>query len=179
MKIRNIVAVVAIALLLASAIGFSSMKVYAQALQPVTATQVQKAPDTGAEVASPETDTVDEQVGDQNAMDTSADVAGPDTDTIDEQVGDQSGPDTGNEVAGPEEAKSADSADAAPTGTPAIATDAAQKTAESFLNAGAATKVELDDENGALVYSVQFSDGADVKVDAMTGTVLASESDKD
>ncbi|MEI6509781.1 MAG: hypothetical protein WCO14_02415 [bacterium] len=44
----------AIALLLASAIGFSSMKVYAQAQQPVTAAQVQNTLDTGAEVAGPE-----------------------------------------------------------------------------------------------------------------------------
>jgi uncharacterized membrane protein YkoI len=35
-----------------------------------------------------------------------------------------------------------------------------------------ALKVELDNENGALVYSVELSNGMDVKVDAGKGTVL-------
>ena len=43
------------------------------------------------------------------------------------------------------------------------------------------TKVELDNENGAVVYSVQLTDssgkGWDVKVDAGVGTVLRAEAD--
>lgn len=42
-------------------------------------------------------------------------------------------------------------------------------------------KVELDNENGSLVYSVQLTDstgkGQDVKVDAGTGQVLHAEAD--
>lgn len=95
----------------------------------------------------------------------------PDTDNVDLQCGDQ------NE--GGEEAESADGQDAAPTGTPSITAEAAQKTAESYLNAGAAVKVQLDDEDGKLVYSVEFSNGTDVKVDAMTGSVLGTEPTED
>ena len=36
-------------------------------------------------------------------------------------------------------------------------------------------KTELDNENGALVYSVQLSNGLDVKVDAGNGKILHSE----
>jgi uncharacterized membrane protein YkoI len=36
-------------------------------------------------------------------------------------------------------------------------------------------KTELDNENGVLVYSVELSNGMDVKVDAGTGTVLHTE----
>ena len=64
-----------------------------------------------------------------------------------------------------------DGQDAAPTGTPAISVDAAIKAAQSHLNSTAAGKATLDDENGALVYSVDLN-GSDVKVDAMTGVVL-------
>ena len=40
-------------------------------------------------------------------------------------------------------------------------------------------KVELDNENGALVYSVELSNGMDVKVDAGNATVLYTDSDGD
>jgi uncharacterized membrane protein YkoI len=115
---------------------------------------------------SAQTETCDQQDDD------SAEIQGaPDTDNVDLQCGDQ------NE--GGEEAESADGQDAAPTGTPAITAQAAQKTAEAYLNAGTATKVELDDEDGKLVYSVEFANGTDVKVDAMTGSVLGTEPTED
>jgi uncharacterized membrane protein YkoI len=40
-------------------------------------------------------------------------------------------------------------------------------------------KAELDNENGALVYSVELSNGADVKVDAGNGTILFTDSGAD
>jgi uncharacterized membrane protein YkoI len=40
-------------------------------------------------------------------------------------------------------------------------------------------KVELDNENGALVYSVELSNGLDVKVDAGNGAVLYTDSGAD
>jgi uncharacterized membrane protein YkoI len=40
-------------------------------------------------------------------------------------------------------------------------------------------KVELDNENGALVYSVELSNGLDVKVDAGSGAVLYTDSGGD
>jgi uncharacterized membrane protein YkoI len=96
-----------------------------------------------------------------------------DTDDVEVQEGDQSGPDNGADV---EEAS--DGQDAAVTGTPAISADAARQAAETYLNAGSATKVELDDENGKLVYSVEIG-STDVKVDATTGSVITAESGED
>ncbi len=50
------------------------------------------------------------------------------------------------------------------------------KAAAEAANAGAkATQVELDNENGVLVYSVQLDNGLDVKVDAGNGSVLHTE----
>lgn len=40
-------------------------------------------------------------------------------------------------------------------------------------------KTELDNENGALVYSVELSNGADVKVDAGNGTILYTDNGAD
>jgi hypothetical protein len=71
----------------------------------------------------------------------------------------------------PVEAKNSDGQDAAPSGTPSISSDAALQTAQAYLNTTASGTATLDDENGKLVYSVDLN-GRDVKVDAMTGTVL-------
>lgn len=165
MKLNRFIALAAIAMLVVGAMGAVSMKAFAQSATPPAQTQTCDQQDNDSAQA-------------QNA---------PDTDNVDLQCGDQNGPDNGQEAQGAEAAegqeaegvKSADGQDAAPAGTPAITAEAAQKTAEAYLNAGTATKVELDDENGALVYSVEFSNGTDVKVDAMTGSVLGAESGQD
>lgn len=68
--------------------------------------------------------------------------------------------------------------EAALVGTPAITAEAAQQAAETYLNAGAATEVELEDNNGQLVYSVEIS-GTDVIVDAITGQVVGTKVGED
>jgi len=40
-------------------------------------------------------------------------------------------------------------------------------------------KTELDNENGTLVYSVELSSGAEVKVDAGTGSIVFTDSGAD
>ena len=152
MKINRFVAMAAIALLVVGAMGAVSMKAFAQSGNPPAQSQTceQQDNDMSEDQNTPDTDNVDLQCGDQNA--------------------------SGEEA---ESTESANGQDAAPTGTPAITAQAAQKTAESYLNAGTAIKVELDDEDGKLVYSVEFSNGTDVKVDAMTGSVLGTEPTED
>lgn len=68
--------------------------------------------------------------------------------------------------------------DTLPASKPAITADAAQKIAEAHLKSGMASKVELDEENGKLVYSVQIGK-TDVKVDAMIGAVLSTDDAED
>ena len=153
MKVNRFIALAAIALLVVGAMSAISMKAFAQSSNPPAQTDCAQQDGDTAEV--------------QNA---------PDNDNVDLQCGDQNAPDNGQEAEGVE---SADGQDAAPTGAPAITAETAQKTAESYLNAGTAIKVQLDDENGSLVYSVEFSNGTDVKVDAMTLPVIGADSTQD
>jgi len=170
MKINRFIALAIIALLAIGAMGAVSMRAFAQsnhmpAMQAQTCGQQNG--DTATVQNAPDTDNVELKCGDQNAADQQETVSGADTDKVEEQAGSQ------NEADG-SDVESADEQDAAPAGTPSISAEVAQKTAETFLNAGTATKVELDDENGKLVYSVEIG-VTDVKVDAMTGAVLGSE----
>lgn len=155
MKIKRTLAMAAVALLLVGGTAATTLRSFAQTTQPPAQVQTAPAPD-------------DEQ------------VVGADTDQIEEQVGDQSAADTGAESAEAAEAaeapEGAEGQDPAPAGTPAITVDRARAAAEAYLNAGKATKVQLDDENGKLVYSIEIGT-SDVKVDAMTGAVLGVDSD--
>jgi uncharacterized membrane protein YkoI len=56
-----------------------------------------------------------------------------------------------------------------------IRADQAMAAAQSAFPGTAVKKVELDNENGCLVYSVFLSNGLDVKVDAGNGSVLHKE----
>jgi uncharacterized membrane protein YkoI len=172
MKISRIVALAAIALLIAGIVGVAAAQSLAQPAQPPAQTGVTGAADNGQAVA-PAPGQVEEQVDDQNTPDGGEQVNAPDTDNVEEQVGDQNSPDTGEQVD-----EAGDGQDAAPAGTPAITADQAQAAAEASLNAGTASKVELDDENGQLVYSVEIG-SSDVKVDATTGAVLGVETGED
>jgi uncharacterized membrane protein YkoI len=173
MKINRFIAMAVIALLVVGAMGAISARSFAQTVQPQT--QATEAPEASAQ--GPDTDNIDEQVGDQNApdgqeSDEGAEAStGLDTDTV--QEGDQTGADIGADVN-----ENNDGQDSVTVGTPAISAEAAQKTAEAYLNAGPATKIELDNEDGKLIYSVKFN-GTDVKVDAMTGEVLTVETGQD
>jgi hypothetical protein len=102
MKINRFIAMAAIALMAIGAMGFFSTRTHAQGVNP-PAPQVQgiEAPDNEQASLAPDTDTIDEQVGDQTGVDTATEAASlaPDTDTVQEQVGDQTGPDTAAESA--------------------------------------------------------------------------------
>jgi len=150
MKIKRTLALAAVGLLLVGATAATTVRSFAQAPQPPAQTQAATAPDTEPAV-------------------------GADTDQFDEQLSEQAGDQTAADSAA-EAPEAADGPDAVATGTPSITADQAQATAEAHLNAGTATQVELDDENGKLVYSVEIGT-SDVKVDAMTGAVLGVDSD--
>ena len=167
MRIKRFVALAVIALLVVGAMGAIAARALAQPSYPTAQGQATAAPDD-EEAVGADTDDVEEQVGDQNEADDEEAVEA-DTDDVEEQVGDQ------NEA----DAETGDNEqDAVPAGTPAITAEQAQAAAEAYLNAGTATQVELDDEDGQLVYSVEFG-GTEVKVDAMTGAVLGVETDQD
>jgi len=56
-----------------------------------------------------------------------------------------------------------------------IKADQAMVAAQGAFPGAAVRKVELDNENGCLVYSVFLSNGLDVKVDAGNGSILHHE----
>ena len=59
--------------------------------------------------------------------------------------------------------------------TPTITAQQAQTAALAANPGTTALAVGLDDENGCLVYGVELSNGADVKVDAGTGQVVHTD----
>lgn len=154
MKINRFVALALIALLIVGAMGAISYKVLAQGGILHNARTAPQAQDC----AQDETNDTEEQ-------------SAADTDNVEEQCGDQNAPDT-------QEAGGKEDTEAAPSGTPAITAEQAQ-TAALAVQSGTVLKTELDDENGRLVHSMEFDGGVDVKVDAMTGSVLSTEAGQD
>lgn len=59
--------------------------------------------------------------------------------------------------------------------TPTITADQAKAAALAANPGATALAVGLDDENGCLVYGVELSNGADVKVDAGNGQVVHTD----
>ena len=166
MKINRFLALAAIALLVVAVMGFVSMRASAQGHDPVAPAGAGVEDDDTAEAAEtgPDVDDVEEQSGQQNeANDEAEDL---DNGQVENEADDVS------------EAGVEGGVEDAPSGTPSITAEAAQQAAEAYLNAGTATQVELDDENGTLVYSVEIG-SSDVMVDAMTGAVLGVESGED
>lgn len=96
----------------------------------------------------------------------------------DQTTPDESATASENELPGQEQA------DETPVGNPAVTEDQAKAAALAQFPGATVGSVQLDDENGQLVYSVELTDASgvsqDVKVDAMTGTVLpAASSEQD
>jgi len=166
MKINRFVGLAAIALLVVAAMGFVSMRASAQSHDPVAPAGAYVEDDDTAEAAEtgPDVDDVEEQSGQQDEADAEAEDL--DNGQVENEADDAS------------EAGVEGEFEDAPSGTPSITAEAAQQAAEAYLNAGTATQVELDDENGTLVYSVEIG-SSDVQVDAMTGAVLGVESGED
>lgn len=157
MKLNRIIALAVIALTVL-AIGTIGVRVLAQPQTPTVSprvsqdSEIKETPET--QKSAPDHDNVEVKEGDQN-----------EANDLEE---------TGAEIEGSSEA-----GDPVPQGTPAITSDAAQKTAEAYLNVSPALKVTLDDENGKLIYSVEFANGTDVKVDAMSSAVLGAETSEE
>ena len=64
---------------------------------------------------------------------------------------------------------------AALTGKATVTADQAKATVLAANSGATVVKAELGDENGVIVYSVELSTGADVKVDAQKGTIISTD----
>jgi uncharacterized membrane protein YkoI len=109
--------------------------------------------------------------------------SGPDLDNVEEQVGDQNEVDekepqyTGSIAVDESQYEGLSEADEA-AALQAIATVSSAEAEAAALAANPGTsvvKTELDVENGFLVYSVELSNGMDVKVDAGNAEILCTE----
>jgi len=175
MKINRFIALAAIALLLVGAMGAISRKTSAQTANPPSV-QTQGAEDPAT---VPDTDNVEEQVGEQieDGLPDAAEApdakdAGPDEQTPSYTSS------IAVDQATTEGMSEADESAALQSKATLFAADA--EAAALTANPGATVvKTELDNENGALVYSVELSNGADVKVDAGNGSILFTDSDAD
>jgi uncharacterized membrane protein YkoI len=110
--------------------------------------------------------------------------SGPDADTVDQQDGPQSGSQdaetkdsaTDTETEGGPATLDNEAADAAAlAGKATVTADQAKATALAANPGATVVKAELDDENGVIVYSVELSTGAEVKIDAQRGTIMATD----
>jgi uncharacterized membrane protein YkoI len=112
-------------------------------------------------------------------------IRGPDLDNVEEQVGDQNQVDeqqpqyTGSITVDESQYEGMSEADetAALQDKATISADDAQQAALAANPRTTVVETELDNENGVLVYSVELSNGMDVKVDAGNGTILHTEQD--
>ncbi len=154
MKINRFVALALIALMVAGAKAVISYRVFAQSTVFHNVRTGLQGPDCEQE-----------QAGDAEEQDAA------ENDNVNEQCGDQNS--TDEQGSGGKE-----DTEAAPGGKPAITAGQAQAAALA-AHPGTVHAVELDEENGKLVYGVEFDGGLDVKVDAMTGEVLGTETGQD
>ena len=159
MKINRFVALTVIALLVIGAMGTISVKAFAQS-HPAPAAQTQPCDQedddsTEAQDAT-DTDDIEDQCGDQNEAD--------DQEAEDAQAEDTEDGETETVVA--------------PAGVTVI-TVAQAEAAALAAHPGVVTLTELEDENGQWIYTVEFADGVEVEIDAVTGLLLGTDSEQD
>ncbi len=171
MKINRFVALAAVAVLVVGTMSAFALRTFAQTAPAAPA----------QDCAADQADDAAEAEGQDAAETEDAAAEAQDAECDDGQT-DANDAATEAEAEGDADNGVADEQDPAPAGTPAITAEAAQQIAEANQNGATATRVQLEDEDGQLIYSVEFSGAADlteVKVDALTGEVLAVETDTD
>jgi uncharacterized membrane protein YkoI len=175
MKINRFIALAAIALLVVGAVSAINLKVFAQTADPLAA----QAQDVEDPATGPDTDDIEEQVGEQveDGQPDSAEAPGAEDAGPDEQMPIYTGSISVDQTA----TEGMSEADETAT-LQSQATISAADAEAAALAANPDTtvvKTELDNENGVLVYSVELSNGADVKVDAGNGSILFTDSGAD
>lgn len=115
------------------------------------------------------------QIG-QPPAPTVAPQSAPDADNVQQQDGAQSQTTNDPEAKDGAETPDNEAADAAAlAGKATVTADQARTTALAANPGTTVVKAELGDENGTIVYSVELSNGADVKVDANSGKITATD----
>jgi uncharacterized membrane protein YkoI len=180
MRNRRILNLAVLMMLLLAAIGFTQAGAFAQGDQPPATPQAQ--PQGVAEMQSGEQ--IEDGLPDDRPEQEGVEVPGAESDeaTSAESAAD-AGPDeqvpgyAGSISVSPAQTDGmTESEEASALQSMAKASASEAETAVLAAHPGASVNAtELDNENGVLVYSVELSDGRDVKVDAGTGQILHTE----
>lgn len=185
MKIQRSLALSAIAILLFGGAAFTSSRGFAQGSQPPATPQVQS--ETGAQdqsgnqVEDGAPDSQSEQAGveaPESASTESGSVESSAENSAADPGPDQQSPSYAGSITLSSSQDSGLSESEEATALQSQAKISASEAEAAALAANPGTKVtksEIDNENGALVYSVELSNGSDVKVDAGTGQVLYTD----
>jgi uncharacterized membrane protein YkoI len=172
MKINRFIALGAIALLIVGAMSVIAARSFAQGSAPLAATEEVEDPASG-----PDTDDIQEQVGQQieDGQPDGAEAPGAPDSSVQEPI--YTGSVTVDEV----QTESTNESDEAVAlqGKATISSADAESAALKANPSTTVVKTELDNENGTLVYSVELSNGADVKVDAGNGSILFTDNGDD
>lgn len=183
MKVSRLLGLALVAMLVVGSIVAGTYRARAQSgSTPEPQTQAQgcdvedddsaEAPDAQA----PDTDDV--QCGEQGgAEDGAAESKTTEADAVDEQTPSYAGSLTADESQTEGLGETEESAALASMAS--IGEDEARAAALAANPGTTVVEVELDNENGAVVYSVELSDGSDVKVDAGNAAVLFTDSGGD
>jgi len=183
MKINRFVALTVIALLVVGTMGAVAYRAYAHGTSALAAQSQDCSLDQadGTEVQSAtDTDNVDLQCGKQvedgqpDGAESAEAPGAPDDGVQDPSY-------TGSIAVDQSQTEGMSEADesAALQGKASISAADAEAAALAANPGATVVKTELDNENGALVYSVELSNGADVKVDAGNGSILFTDSGAD
>lgn len=170
MKISPFIVLAVLALLVAGAMGAINQKAFAQTENPPAA----QAQDVEDSATVPDTDNVEEQVGEQ--------VEDGQPDYAKDAGSDQQMPIYTSSISVDQTVTESmnEAAESAVLRDQAIISAADAEAAALAANPGiTVVKTELDNENGALVYSVELSNSADVKADAGNGSILFTDSGAD
>ena len=146
----------------------------AAAVQPVQAVQA-----PAPEAPAPETEAVEDETAEVEGVE---DNDATETEGVDDNDETQD-PSYVSSITAPEDENLTEEEEAAALKDLAVITPEEATAAALAAVPGTVDKVELDNENGAIVYSVEITDASgkqiDVKVDAGNGTVVHQDADED
>jgi uncharacterized membrane protein YkoI len=181
MKVNRLIAMAALAVLVVAGLGLMSTRIFAQSAPPLAVqaqtTEVPAQPESTESVESSATEAAN-TAEDTDAQGETAGGTNEAADANNESGADEQSPSYTGSITVPESTDSQSEADeaAALAGLATISADDAGAAALAANPGTTVVKTELDNENGALVYSVELDNGLDVKVDAGNGAILHTDS---
>ena len=175
MKASRSVSAVAIALLVVATLAMGAMRAHAQGprVQPTAVVDTGKG--TRAQPAPGDSDAIQDEKGGQVSEEL---PGGAEVATAEDAGAEQQEPAYKGSISVNDNTAAAQSEADEAASLQAMAKVSADQASVAALAANPGTaviKVELDNENGSLVYGVTLSNGTDVKVDAGTATILHAD----